>query len=155
MFVSGVDLREYIERLLNERDRRFDDRFVALDKALTLQATEYARRLYDLNGEYQRDRERQNAYVTVDKWEDRLKAEAMARSAALQRVDEKFEEYVKRYEVRQREIDLLLAAQKGAADAAIKAAEEQGRKSNRNIAISGFILGVIVFLVNIIPTIVK
>lgn len=146
-----VDLRAFFDRILEEREKRMDERFAALDKALMLQADEYARRLHDLNGEYQRDRARQNDYVTVDKWETAREADATARVAALLRVDEKFEEYVKRYEVRQREIDLLLAAQKGAAEAAIKAAEDQGRKSNRNIAISGVVLGLVVFLSNVVP----
>jgi hypothetical protein len=157
-----INVRSFFERILKERERleeerqeRIDERFRALDKALRLQAQEYERRLHDLNGEYQRDRQRQSDYVTVDKWEQTNKAESTARAAALLRVDEKFEEYVKRYEVRQREIDLLLSAQKGAAEAAIRAAEDQGRRSNRNIGVAGVVLGLIVLVVNIIPQVVK
>ena len=36
-----VQLREFIERIIQENDRRIDDRFKALDKALILQAAAY------------------------------------------------------------------------------------------------------------------
>lgn len=159
---STIGLKGYFERILKERDRleverdrRLDERFDAMDKALELQAAEYARRLHDLNGEYQRDRIRQNDYVTVDKWETTNEGERIARVAALLRVDEKFEEYVKRYEVRQREVDLLLAAQSGAADEARRAVEEQGRKSNRNLGMASLGLGILVFGANLIPELLK
>lgn len=143
------------EKFEAERDRRIDERFAALDKALQLQATEYERRLHDLNGEFERDRTRQHDYVTVDKYESTLASEKIAREAALLRVDEKFDDYVKRYEIRQREVDLLLAAQAGAADEAKRAVEEQGRKSNRNLGIASLILGAIVFGANLIPLVMK
>ena len=127
-----------------------DERFAAIDKALELQAEEYSRRLKDLNGEYIRDRERQNDYVTVEKYEDKLAAEAQARDVALTRVDEKFQDYVKRYEVRQREVDQALSMMKGAADQAQRAIEEQARRTNRNIAILGLALAVLVALANYI-----
>lgn len=159
-------LEEERDRRMEERFARINDRFEAIDKALVLQAEEYARRLADLNGEYVRDRNRQSDYVTTDKWEATNKAESTARAAALLRVDEKFEEYVKRYEVRQREVDLLLAAQAGAADEAKRAVEDQGRKSDafareqgrkqsRNLGIASIGLGAIVFLANIVPLIAK
>lgn len=159
--VRGMELR-----FQEERDRRINERFDALNKALELQAAEYARRLHDLNGEYQRDRARQHDYVTTEKYETQLEAEKTAREAALLRVDEKFEDYVKRYEVRQREVDLLLAAQAGAADEAKRAVEdavrksdaaarEQARKQNRNLGIATLGLGLIVFIAQIIPLITK
>lgn len=150
-----VSLRDYFHALRAEDHRRLDERFQALSKALELQAVEYERRLHDLNGEFERDRVRQHDYVTVDKYESQLTAEKLAREAALLRVDEKFDEYVKRYEIRQREVDLLLAAQSGAADEAKRAVEEQGRKSNRNLGIASLILGAIVFGANLIPLVVK
>lgn len=138
-----ADQFEALDRLLNER-------FVSLEKKLNTEAIELARRLHDLNGEYKRDRERQADYVRIEKFEDklktdaeRLKAESVAREAALLRVDEKFDDYVKRYEQDKRETDLALAAQKGAAEQAKRAAEEQGRKSNRNLAIATLLLGII------------
>lgn len=112
-------------------------------------------------------------FVRGDKYEDKLKAdgekferEAEARATALQRVDEKFEEYVKRYEQRQREVDLLLTAQKAAAEAAKQAAEDEGRRSrqavqeqsrktNRNLAVVSLILGGIVIVVNVLLTLLK
>lgn len=150
-----VSLREHFQALRAEDRKHMDERFAALDKALVLQAEEYARRLHSLNGEYQRDRQRQLGYVSADKFESTHKAEATARAAALLRVDEKFEDYVKRYEVRQREVDLLLAAQAGAADEAKRAVQDAARKQNRNLGIASLTLGIIVFVANIIPVIVK
>lgn len=155
---TKINDKGFFEKILNERERfymeriaRLTDRMDEQEKALVLQAKEYARRLHDLNGEYQRDRARQNDYVTTDKWEATNEGERVARVAALLRVDEKFDEYVKRYEQRQREVDLLLAAQKGAAEQAIRAAEDQGRKSNRNIGIAGLVLTLIVIAANFLP----
>lgn len=161
-----VSLREYFHALRTEDNKRINERFDALDKALELQAKEYARRLHDLNGEYQRDRQRQAQFVSEDKWETTNKAESVARAAALLRVDEKFEEYVKRYEVRQREIDLLLAAQAGAAEEAKRAVEDAVRKSDaqsrelarrqsRNLSIASLSLGILVFAANFLPDILK
>lgn len=148
--------------VVDERFQRVWDRFDATDKALRLQADEYQRRLEALNGEYKRDQARQTNYVTTEKFEDNLKAEKLAREAALLRVDEKFDDglrridekftdYVKRYEQDKRDLDILLAAQKGAAEAAKQAALEQGRKTNRNIAVVGSFLGIMVFLLNLLP----
>lgn len=150
-----VTLRDHFAALRAEDHRRLDERFSALSKALELQAAEYERRLHILNGEFERDRVRQHDYVTADKYETTLEAEKIAREAALLRVDEKFDDYVKRYEIRQREVDLLLAAQSGAADEAKRAVEEQGRKSNRNLGLASLALGIIVFGANIIPVLVR
>ena len=150
-----VSIRDHFHALRAEDQRLVNARFDALSKALELQAIEYERRLHALNGEFERDRTRQHDYVTTDKYESTLEAEKMAREAALLRVDEKFEEYVKRYEVRQREVDLLLAAQSGAAEEAKRAVEEQGRKSNRNLGIASLGLGIIVFAANILPVLVR
>lgn len=150
-----VSLRDYFHALRAEDNRRIEERFTALAKALELQAEEYERRLHALNGEYQRDRQRQSQYVTQDKWETTNEAERIARETALLRVDEKFDDYIKRYEIRQREVDLLLAAQAGAADEAKRAVEEQGRKSNRNLGIASLVLGVVVFGANFIPVLVR
>jgi hypothetical protein len=59
---AAVHLREYLERIIEDLDRRIDARFLhmersfdsamaALAKALELQAVEYERRLSALNGE--------------------------------------------------------------------------------------------------------
>ena len=152
---------ENIRAVLGEREKLYDERFAAQEKALALQAKEYERRLHDLNGEYKRDRERQKDYVTVEKFEDNLRAESTARDAALLRIDEKFNDYIKRYEARQREVDLLLAAQEGAAREAKSAAEnegrrsreataEQARKTNRNLGYVSAALAITVIVVNLI-----
>lgn len=162
----SVSIREYIEKIMNERNLRYEQRFAAQEQALALQAAEYARRLHDLNGEYKRDRERQKDYVTIEKYEDRVKGETLARTAALLRVDEKFEDYIKRYEARQREVDLLLAAQDGAAREAKEAASAEGRrnreatdaqarKTNRNIGIVTVVLSAIVVFANLLPLLTK
>jgi len=157
-----INARGFFERILQEREQmereriaRINDRFKAMEKALELQAVEYERRLHALNGEYQRDRERQNEYVTTDKWETRNEAEATARQTALQRIDEKFDDYIKRYELRQREVDVLLAAQQGAADEAKRAVEGSARKANRNLGLASLALGLIVFAANTIPLLLK
>jgi len=166
---GGMNIRgelESIRAVLAEREKLYDERFATQEKALALQAKEYERRLHDLNGEYKRDRERQKDYVTVDKYEDKLASEAEARTNALARVDERFEDYIKRYEARQREVDLLLTAQKAAAEAAKYAAEEQGRqareltnaqarKTNRNLGYVSLALGLVVVIVNVALTLLK
>lgn len=172
-----VSLRDYFHALRAQDQKRIDERFDALDKALVLQAEEYARRLHDLNGSFKRDLARQSDYVTTDKWETTNTSEKTAREAALLRVNEKFEtgiqhvnqqfaDYVKRYELERREIDLRLAAQAGAAEEAKRQVEaqgrkieeqqrEQGRKQGRNLALASLALGVIVFLANFIPSVVS
>jgi hypothetical protein len=125
-----------------------DERFEALEHARVIQAREYERRLADLNHAHEKAVEVQHTYVTQDKYEDKLAAEAEARGTALLRVDERFHDYVKRYEARQREVDLALAAQKGAAEQVQRASEELSRRANRNIAIATLALAVLVAVSN-------
>jgi len=126
---------------------RLEERQVADRRALKLQAAEYGRRLDDLNHAHEQAREVQNTYVTTEKYEDKIAAEAEARdtallrvdekfNAALVRVDERFADHVKRWELRQREIDQALAVQSGAAEEATKQIDRQTRITNRNIAIA-------------------
>lgn len=181
---ARIDTRAFFERILNEREKlelvrmaRLEDRFTAIDKALVLQADEYSRRLKDLNGEYQRDRTRQSQYVTIDKWETVNETEKVARETALLRVNERFDsgiehvnaqfqDYIKRYELERREVDLRLAAQAGAAEEAKRAVEEAVRKSDaqsrelarrqsRNLGLASLGLGLIVFFANVVPLFVK
>jgi hypothetical protein len=59
--MSEVTLRELIEQKICSLDKRIDDRFIALDKALKLQAEKDQRHFEDLNHEQARllaDRER-------------------------------------------------------------------------------------------------
>lgn len=161
---------ESIQATMDEREKRFEDYRISVKEALNIQAEEYSRRLHELNGEYKRDRERQADFVRSDKYEDKLKAdeekfkrEAEARETALLRVDEKFNDYVRRYEQDKRDLDILMAAQRGAADEAVRAAErfagqarekanEQGRKTTRNLTIMGLGLTIFVLLANLIPS---
>lgn len=64
-----------------------------MEEATELQAAEYARRLEDLNGEYKRDRDRQQDFVSTERFETSLKAEK-----------DKFSEFIQRYETRHEEI---------------------------------------------------
>lgn len=117
---------------------RLEEQFIASELALKLQRVENDRRLHELNGEYKRDRERQQDFVSTDKYEDKIAAmdeariaavesEKEAREAALLRVDEKFDEYVKRWEQIQREQAAQIATLSQAAAEAKRIAEDQGR----------------------------
>lgn len=125
-----------------------DTRFDAVDKALGLQAREYERRLSDLNHAHEKAVQVQHTYVTQDKYEDKLHSEALARELALNRIDEKFQDHVKRYELRQREIDELVNTAKGAAVEAARVATETARKTTRNIALTGLGLAVMIAVMN-------
>lgn len=180
---SKINDRGFFERIMKERerfeaerDRRIEEKFAELAKALELQAKEYSRRLEALNGEYVRDRQRQAQFVSQDKWETTNEAEKQARETALLRVDEKFDAafkqindqfaiYITRYEADKREVDLRLAAQAGAAEEAKRAAEDQGRKSNelqreqsrkqsRNLTIAGLLITLFVFGANFIAPVI-
>lgn len=130
-----------------------DERFDALDKALALQAEEYERRLTALNHAHDKAVQVQHTYVTQDKFEDRVATDQEKLETALLRTDEKFQDYLKRYEARQREVDLALGIADSAAKRAQEISEEQGRKANRNIAIATLVLGIIVAGANWIPSI--
>lgn len=97
----------------------------------------------------------QHTYVTHEKFEAYSKSEKMATDLVLLGIKEKFDEYVQRYELRQRELDQALAISKGAADEATRisleqatktkyASEELGRKHTRNLTIASLLLGLMV-----------
>jgi uncharacterized membrane protein YukC len=54
MAMNDIPQREYFEKLLIEIEHKIDLRFDSLDKALSLQAREYERRLEILNNEQSR-----------------------------------------------------------------------------------------------------
>jgi len=81
-----------------------DERICQMQKALKLQAVEYERRLMDLNHAHEKAIAVQHTYVTQDKYEDALKAEKEARDAALTHADERFREFVARYEMRHEQL---------------------------------------------------
>lgn len=124
-----------------------------------LQAVEYARRLEVLNHAHELAVEKEKEFVSTDYYVAEhkslalgqiaeLKAEREARERAIDRVNEKFEDYVTRYEARQREIDQTLAAQRGGEEEARRLIEDQARKTNRNVGIMGLILALVVFVAN-------
>lgn len=128
------------------RRQREDDRMSREKVELALD-----KRLESMNEFRNQLRQQTNDFVRRETHESMITQEKLAREAALLRVDEKFDEYVKRYEQRQREVDTLLSIQKGAADEARHTALEQARKTNRNIALVGAVLGVLVFVLNLLP----
>ncbi len=151
-----------------------EERVEQMDKAIKLQASEYERRLNALNHAHEKAVEVQHTYVTQDKYEDKLKSEADARVHALARIDEKFEEYVQRWELRQREMDQTIATLSKAAAEARQIAESQGRQTRaeaeqmaqrqkdaameaqrrqtRNITVMGIVLAAIVGVANLLPS---
>lgn len=161
---------ESFKELLDSRFDNLDQRFDHTNKALELQAREYERRLSDLNHAHEEALRVQHTFVSIDKYEDKMKSEEEARKIALDRLDEKisamntrFEEklddYIKRYELRQREIDQALAIGKGAADEAERIAHEQSqkakelsehqaRRTNRNMALVTIALTIIIAISN-------
>ncbi len=58
-----------LKELLVERDRRYEERFIASTQALRLQAAEYGRRLDALNGEAERLRQMQATYLPREIYE--------------------------------------------------------------------------------------
>jgi phage protein D len=167
----------HLDQRFNDLEKRLDQRFAAVEQqisgfekhmserrssdqqALSLQAREYERRLVALNHAHEKAIEVQHTYVTQDKYEDKLAAEQDARQHALARIDEKFDDYMTRADARVREVENALAAaqtasevqSRAAEDAARKAkeaAEAAGRKSNRNIAIVGVALTIIIAVAN-------
>lgn len=150
---------ESFEKLLDQRFANLDERFGHTDKALELQAKEYERRLADLNHAHEEALRVQHTFVSIDKYEDKMESEEQARSLALDRLDEKIAgldrtltdkltDYITKYEARQREIDQALDIGKGAAAEAQRAAEAQGRKNNRNMALVTIALTIIIAVSN-------
>jgi GTP1/Obg family GTP-binding protein len=60
----------------------------AVQRALKIQAKEYERRLDSLNHAHEQAVETAHTYVTLDKYEDRVKQDAAARDTAFDRADE-------------------------------------------------------------------
>ena len=139
-----------IETLKEHLEDVYDARLDAMERALTLQAKEYARRLGVLNHAYENAEQIRGTYLNADKYETQRRSDNDARELALERINEKFEEFVDRFDKRQREVDLELAQAKGEAITAQRLAEEQARKANRNIAIVSVTLAVTIFIINVL-----
>ncbi len=145
---------------------------MASERALGLQAGEYERRLDVLNHAHEEAREVAARTVTRKEFDDYVSATALARNEAVKteadkrelallRVDEKFDEYVKRYEQRQREVDQALTIQSTAAesakqfatDAANKAqlaVTDAAAKANLRIASVGIVLTIVIIVINVL-----
>lgn len=131
--------------------REVDERFDAHERALKLQAGEYKRRLAGLNHESQRIEEIVAKTVTQEKYEAERESDKTARDVALKRVDERFDDHVKRYELRQRELDQALDIQTGAAAEVKRAVDAAARKQTRNLTIAGLILAGVIAVFNTLP----
>jgi methionine synthase I (cobalamin-dependent) len=118
--------------------------------ALRLQATEYERRLETLNNENSRIANVLAKSVSQDRFDDyvmaeRAREEELAKTSkqasdlALDRVNEKFDEFVRKYELRQKEVDAILTAQ-----SAVVAA--QAKTFTRNVAIATIALTIIIII---------
>ena len=158
---------------MSKRLARLEERQDVVKEALTLQAAEYERRLQTLNHENERIASVLAGSVSQERFEQYVKNESEKRELALERVNEKFDDYVRRAEQRQREMDLLIQAQeqaareakeavaraerdasKAASQAAQQAKDEAARaeaRANRRVYIAFSILALLVAVVNLVP----
>lgn len=70
---------------------RLEERQIAIEKAIILQAAEYARRLDVLNHAHEKAERIQNTYVTHDKFEDNQRAAQTARDVISNRMELRIE----------------------------------------------------------------
>lgn len=133
---------------------RVEEQIQGMKEARELQAEEYERRLEALNGEASRIQTILNKSVTSEKFDDYSKTEKEAREIALDRVNERFTEHVKNYELRQRDVDLQLSAARGAAEQVKIATAEINRRQARNMTVGGLVISSIVVVVNILPRLI-
>ncbi len=142
-------------RLVDERFRWMGVVFALVtyftDRALRMQAEEYRRRLDVLNHAHEKAVEVQHTYVTQEKYDANSTAATVARDIALTRVDERFDDHVKRYELRQRELDQALDIQKGAATEVKRAVEAAERRQTRNLTVAGLALAAVIGAFNTVP----
>lgn len=124
-----------------------------------LQATEYERRLDTLNHAHEVALVKERDYVSQEKFDDysasqsvalitQLSSEKEAREKALERVDERFEDFVTRYELHQREVDEQLAIQRGVAEESARTLEKATVRLGLVIAALGVFLTVVVLFAN-------
>lgn len=84
-----VPLREFLERRIDDLERRLDERDTHRQEALRLQHVEYERRLDTLNHAHEQAVEVQHTYVTQDKYEDKQLADSQARDLALKAISDR------------------------------------------------------------------
>lgn len=182
--MDGDTHAEGIRSGLEVRLARLEEQVRAGEKAVRLQAEEYKRRLETLNHAHEQIQEILKLSVTSDKFEEYIKTENKAREEAqkveadkrelaLDRVNEKFDDYVKRWEQIQSEQAQQIVTLSAAAAEAKRIAQDQGRqtreeadrmarqqqtaaelaqrKQTRNITVAGITLAAIVGLANLLP----
>lgn len=115
---------------------------------LKLQATEYERRLGELNHAHQQAQEKEREYVSLETHNAYVKSEKDARDKAAERADEQFETFKGQYEERHANIVRRLDLQQGAALEAGRRAEIDARRLQVTIAAVGIVVTVIVLVVN-------
>lgn len=152
---------------------RLQERILSIREAIKLQAIEYERRLSALNHAHEKAVEVQHTYVTQEKYDDYIVANADQRELAIGRVDEKLHEHIRRWEMQVQEVNRALSTLREATIEAKRLAESEGRelrleshnmaqsakdtaaeaqrRQNRSITILGFALAFIVGVANLIP----
>lgn len=83
------------------------------DKALSLQATEYERRLDELNHAHAEAKEKESEYVTREKYEDYVRQADIARETAFNRLDDRIRTMEKNLGERIISLDLSRADNRG------------------------------------------
>lgn len=99
------------------------------DKALILQAAEYARRMDIIQLIAEEGQRYQNVFVTLEKWEARTETDNVARESALKRIDEILEGFTKRYEEDRHNEALRAQAQETSLRDVQKAAEDLAQEA--------------------------
>lgn len=139
---------------LELRVRELEVRAEERAHAVGLQAVEYERRLEILNHENARVTDVLAHSVAQDRFDDYVRTER-ARSdefmktaqatleTALERVNERHDEFVRRYDTRQKEVDAILWGQ-----SAVQA--EESKHSSRTLSIVSVALAAIVIVVNVV-----
>lgn len=148
-----------LELQAKEYSRRLDDLNHAHAEAVRLQATFVS---FD-KWEDKMLSEAEARKIALDRLDEKLEEGNRRLDEKLTeqgvRFTDKLDEYIKKYEIRQREIDQAMDISKGAAEEAKRISEEQGRKTraeadaqarktNRNMAILGVVVTVIIAAAN-------
>lgn len=146
-----------LQEELNLRLARRQDDLRAIEKA----EQAMNKRLDSMNELREQLNDQARRFVSSEKFDDNLQVEKVAREAALLRVDEKFDDYVKRYEQDKRDIQIAMSAQKAATDSAERTAEkfaqeakdkanDQARRTNKNLQYASVFLAIVVVSTNIL-----
>jgi ribosomal protein L16 Arg81 hydroxylase len=119
----------------------------AREKALDNQAEEYERRLQILNNEHSRIQDILGKSVTQERFEEYVKTERDARELALQRTQERLDDFISRYEENHRILEKQVDAQRVAA---LTVTAEQAKAFNRSVALATLALTIVVIVINVL-----